>query len=236
MNRSILAIALTAVISLSMASRASAEYFYGFAGGSTQGWTIGSETTPFVGRSLFVVVDAPWGGGAVDGYCLSNDVGGDTGNFETGDATSTRTAKSPTFYLDGTNNSITALLMGGGHGATTISSPLPATSTGTGFNGIALYDVTADSYVGFASKTLIEGTTSPVNWANDQVSIATTGLNLAHVYSLHLIDQYWGGYGWICLDDVHIPGVASPVPEPSTVALLVTGLVGLLACAWRKRK
>lgn len=31
-------------------------------------------------------------------------------------------------------------------------------------------------------------------------------------------------------------GAYAPVPEPSTIALLVTGLIGLLAYAWRKRK
>lgn len=30
--------------------------------------------------------------------------------------------------------------------------------------------------------------------------------------------------------------VSSPIPEPSTIALLATGLIGLLAYAWRKRK
>jgi autotransporter-associated beta strand protein len=32
----------------------------------------------------------------------------------------------------------------------------------------------------------------------------------------------------------HLSSVASAVPEPSTVLLLATGLVGLMACAWRK--
>ena len=34
-------------------------------------------------------------------------------------------------------------------------------------------------------------------------------------------------------DDV---GISSVVPEPSTIALLTTGLLGLLAYAWRKRR
>ena len=32
------------------------------------------------------------------------------------------------------------------------------------------------------------------------------------------------------------PGTFAPVPEPSSIALLVSALVGLLAYAWRKRR
>ncbi|MBN1394173.1 MAG: PEP-CTERM sorting domain-containing protein [Pirellulales bacterium] len=43
---------------------------------------------------------------------------------------------------------------------------------------------------------------------------------------------YSATYNYVGVDDITI----SYVPEPSTIALLATGLIGLLAYAWRKRK
>jgi hypothetical protein len=42
-----------------------------------------------------------------------------------------------------------------------------------------------------------------------------------------------GGTGYNYFDNIHIYG---PVPEPSTVALLVTGALGMLAYAWRRKR
>jgi hypothetical protein len=41
------------------------------------------------------------------------------------------------------------------------------------------------------------------------------------------------GTGYNCFDNIHLYG---PVPEPSTVALLVTGALGMLAYAWRRKR
>ena len=40
---------------------------------------------------------------------------------------------------------------------------------------------------------------------------------------------------WVGIDNVEITAIAAEVPEPSTVALLICGLFGLL-CVWKKRK
>ena len=37
-------------------------------------------------------------------------------------------------------------------------------------------------------------------------------------------------------NEIRFVGTASAVPQPSTILLLVTGLIGLLAYAWRKRR
>ena len=49
------------------------------------------------------------------------------------------------------------------------------------------------------------------------------------------VGNKWGGTA--VFDYIRLtPGAYAPVPEPSTLALLLAGLVGLLAYAWRKRK
>jgi hypothetical protein len=54
---------------------------------------------------------------------------------------------------------------------------------------------------------------------------STTGYGYVNVYGS---DRFY--------DNVLVRVDPNPVPEPSTMVLLVTGLVGLLAYAWRKRK
>jgi hypothetical protein len=41
-------------------------------------------------------------------------------------------------------------------------------------------------------------------------------------------------YPQVCVDDVS--AVYTAVPEPTMLALLATGVIGLLAYAWRKRR
>lgn len=59
------------------------------------------------------------------------------------------------------------------------------------------------------------------------MDLANNGLEIILSRSAH------GGRDYLYFDNLD---VVAPVPEPSTFALLATGLFGLLAYAWRKRK
>ena len=81
----------------------------------------------------------------------------------------------------------------------------------------------------------------PAHTLSMYVDQALVGTVNTSVFAGGIYDN-WGngaiGFGGdgahdILLDNVQ---VGAPVPEPATVVLLVTGLLGLLAYAWRKRK
>ena len=45
-----------------------------------------------------------------------------------------------------------------------------------------------------------------------------------------------GDYNWSVYKEIDVFGAATTIPEPGTLVLLLTGLIGLLAYAWRKRR
>lgn len=69
-----------------------------------------------------------------------------------------------------------------------------------------------------------------------QIDLST--LNLTGVTSVQLKFHQSGDYGreWTSLNEIQFFGTVTPAPEPSTMALLVAGLVALLAYAWRRRR
>ena len=87
---------------------------------------------------------------------------------------------------------------------------------------------------GYHSMQYTWVTTSSTRWL-------TTGGILAKIYVPNGGNIDFGaapaGLSGLGMNDTHfLQGTGSTVPEPGTLALLATGLMGLPAYAWRKRK
>jgi hypothetical protein len=66
----------------------------------------------------------------------------------------------------------------------------------------------------------------------EQLYIKLVGTNAAVGGALAV-----SGAAEVCFDNVRLDGAAlGAVPEPGTLAILASGLLGLLCYAWRKRK
>ncbi len=73
-------------------------------------------------------------------------------------------------------------------------------------------------------------------WTQKSFTYTATAADVGKTLWLQF-DHYAGGsgnYAAVLLDDVS--GSYTAIPEPGTLALLVTGLAGLLCYAWRKQK
>jgi hypothetical protein len=78
-----------------------------------------------------------------------------------------------------------------------------------------------------------DGTFQQVSYSFNSDSIIDNNTFYAGDRLAVLID--FGGGGAV-VDNVSVTAVPTTVPEPSTLALLAAGMIGLLAYAWRKRK
>lgn len=111
--------------------------------------------------------------------------------------------RSPVFTLNG-SGPLTAWLDGGsGEGdlTGTTSANLPPNPGEPGFQGLALRNTSTDTYVLSVMKP------SDNEW--QQVTLTTTelaGLDQNATYTLDLIDQARGSWGWLSMDTVTIPG------------------------------
>jgi hypothetical protein len=96
--------------------------------------------------------------------------------------------------------------------------------TGSTFDGEYVY-----VYVAGALKQTLFVPSSDVT----QYSLSLTDLTIAAGQSVEVFLQRNADFS---ADEARISMTISAVPEPSTLALLAGGLVGLIAYAWRKRK
>ena len=117
----------------------------------------------------------------------------------------------------GTDNSYYPLLAER-TGSTWTDIPLPGT-VGPGFHTYAMTAAAGSNLV----TVSVDGTPFLTGWSG------TTGTYTG---------QMWFGNGTETAPTATYAysGVSLTVPEPATITLLVTGMIGLLAYAWRKRK
>ena len=203
---------------LGMAGSASASMIaYNFDDGTLQGWTSEMDGGP----SETFVVSSSTANNRPTAQAGTHKIHPE--NFDNRDTmTSTLLLRSPEFTLDGTGD-ISAYLTGGNAGTAPTD-----TDTLNGFQGIGLRRVSDNQYVLSAGRAA-----NGAGW--DQVTINQAALDPyvgTGAYTLDLIDDASGGWGWVAMDTVSIAGVAA-IPEPSSAALL--GLGGL-ALILRRRK
>lgn len=121
----------------------------------------------------------------------------------------TRFGRSPEFYL----NNLGAMTFQLAGGASRLDAPaapsaIPETSIdGGGFAGVALRDVTTNTYL--LAKAHVNGSGSFQEYGFSAADLAAFAHN-NHKYTLDYIDYNAGYWGWFCMDNVSIPGTLAP--------------------------
>jgi hypothetical protein len=136
--------------------------------------------------------------------------------------------RSPEFTLNGAGD-LTAWLSGGGTGSPNLAGTsvgaLSATSANGGFRGIALRNVTTGQFVLSRSKTSDGNAWQQVTMTAAQLAALPQG----HVYTLDFIDAAHGGWGWVNMDSVTIPGNQVVPTDPYLDWAATMGLSGAAA-------
>jgi|GEM_PF-2617807 len=198
--------------------------FYDFESG-LQGWTnvltstiVGSSTEFASGGSPFVGAPGPVGGTNSIGPNPFGIGGGDT---ERDRSNETMLFRSPEFYIVG-DGGLTAYLIGGqrlndANPTSAVSLP-EASYSGLGqFLGLGLRRVSDESYVLTKERSGNSGIWEEITITADELATTTTP---GETYTLDLIDYAEGGWGWVGMDSVSIPGIEAQV-APTTPLQIV---------------
>jgi hypothetical protein len=203
---------------------------YDFDDGTFQGWTTVSADAQ--GRQFFAIVPpitnspnhTPQAGSHFVGlhipaFSLNNPP---APNYTQDDPHDTLLLRSPEFTLNGTGN-LSAWLSGGGTGspnlANTSVGALPAASSSGGFRGVALRNATTGMFVLSGAKTADGNSWQQVTFNATQLA----ALPQNDVYTLDLIDARHGGWGWVNMDSVTIPGTLVSTQGPPLTIQKWTG-------------
>ena len=191
---------------------------YNFDNGTLQGWS-----TVMSGVFSFVPMSTANNNGGMSGaqsgsYWVSDSNGTSGGRDYEGD---TQFIRSPQFILGPGN--LTFYLAGGSHAAlpANASSVLASPNTSSsGYMGVALENVSTGAFV-----LTLAGSRQQQQLAGREFHPGAIGSLCGGPYTLDLINQYSGGWGWIALDTVSIPTVGSnplPVATPLSIAANAT--------------
>jgi hypothetical protein len=238
------AVAVIAATLVLGAASSQAQLNYGFDSGGTladYGWTVVSSDT----RQYFDVQppsvsspnNTPQAGSGFVG--LHIPAFGGSPFYYQDSAHNTLWIRSPEFYLSGAGAGDLTVWLFGGHGygadatgklvadVPAVAFDNPGHPTFPSFLGVALRNVDTGVFV-LAGKKASEGS----DWQEVKFTEAQlTALDLTAVYTLDLLDVREGGWGWVNMDSVSIPGML--IPEPSVAALVS---LGVLAWGLRGRR
>ncbi|YCM42538.1 PEP-CTERM sorting domain-containing protein [Verrucomicrobiaceae bacterium 227] len=140
-------------------------------------------------------------------------------------------ARSPAFALTaGAGNSISFDLFGGALGGASASvndvasSLTAATVDGGGFQGMLLRRVSDGAFILSAGKAGNGAGAENISWDEAAINGAIAGDGPGETYTLDLLDEGHGGWGWLAADSISV----TTVPEPAT-SLMGLAALGLLA-------
>lgn len=186
---------------------------YGFDSGTLQGWTDRTTANTNTGPRNWALSPPAFptrtqnGAGAV-----GQSISGGTQDS----AHPVLWLRSPEFHLNGWGD-LQAFLTGGRGGGAALAnqSEVPANSTSPGFQGIALRSVTTGAFVLTAKRTSSNDNWEAVGFSQSQLA----ALDQNAGYTLDLIDAGHGGWGWVTMDSVSIPGTLAPASTTLTVSI-----------------
>ncbi len=203
---------------------------YDFNSGGLQGWTDLTVFNQNSGPRFWTNSPPGFPGNAQEGAA---SMGQHLVNGGQDNAHPTLRLRSPEFVLNGEGD-LTCYLSGG-RGSGTLAplavASLPANSSSTGFQGVALRNVTTAQYVLSAARSGDGGDWERITFTEAQLG----ALDQNARYTFDLIDQRNGGWGWTAMDTVTIPGsldvtnTAPTVTALDDLAILTNSSTGPLA-------